>query len=144
MLLFFSYFLMTTSRFSHVVAHLFYYTLLFVLLQIFIVSSLTSLKPLIHVLFHQWQKISYLADWCHVFHPQKIVLSCYNYCCPVNDIFSLNLLHLSHIMRELASCLCESKDADQLCSNCTADQHLCFRYMASTIPTQLISKILNF
>ena len=25
-------------------------------------------------------------------------------------------------------CLCENKDADQLCSNCTADQHLCFRY----------------
>ena len=26
----------------------------------------------------------------------------------------------------------ENKGADQLCSNCTADQHLCFRYMDST------------
>ena len=29
------------------------------------------------------------------------------------------------------SCLCKNKDADQLCSNCTADQHLCFRYSDS-------------
>ena len=28
----------------------------------------------------------------------------------------------------------ENKVADQLCSNCTADQHLCFRYTGSTIP----------
>ena len=27
--------------------------------------------------------------------------------------------------------LCENKDADQLCSNCTADQRLCFRYTGS-------------
>ena len=29
---------------------------------------------------------------------------------------------------------CENKGADQLCSNCTADQRLCFRYTESTIP----------
>ena len=34
-------------------------------------------------------------------------------------------------------CICENKDADQLCSNCTADQHLCFRYTDSTIPLLL-------
>ena len=28
----------------------------------------------------------------------------------------------------------ENKGADQLCSNCTADQRLCFHYMNSTIP----------
>ena len=28
---------------------------------------------------------------------------------------------------------CENKGADQLYSNCTADQCLCFRYMDSTI-----------
>ena len=37
-------------------------------------------------------------------------------------------------------CLCKNKGADQLCSNCTADQGLCFRYTASTIPLLLISK----
>ena len=31
-------------------------------------------------------------------------------------------------------CICENKDADQLCASREADQHLCFRYIASTIP----------
>ena len=31
-------------------------------------------------------------------------------------------------------CICENKDADQLRSNCAADQRLCFQYMDSTIP----------
>ena len=31
-------------------------------------------------------------------------------------------------------CLCENKGADQLCSNCTADQRLCFHFMDSTNP----------
>ena len=41
-------------------------------------------------------------------------------------------------MRKPTFCICENKDADQLPSNCEADQCLCFRYMDSTIP--LISK----
>ena len=28
---------------------------------------------------------------------------------------------LEHILRKQAFCICENKDADQLCSNCTAD-----------------------
>ena len=35
---------------------------------------------------------------------------------------------------EPAFCICENKDADQLRSNCAADQRLCFRYTDSTIP----------
>ena len=35
-------------------------------------------------------------------------------------------------------CICENKGADQLQSNCAADQRLCFRYTDSTIP--LLSK----
>ena len=35
---------------------------------------------------------------------------------------------------------CENKDADQLCSNCTADQCLCFRFPDSTIPVLLEAK----
>ena len=31
-------------------------------------------------------------------------------------------------------CIGENKDADQLCGNREADQHLCFRYSDSTIP----------
>ena len=37
-------------------------------------------------------------------------------------------------MRKLDFCLCENKGADQLHSNCEADQRLYFRYMDSTIP----------
>ena len=33
--------------------------------------------------------------------------------------------------------VCENKGEDQLCSNCTADQRLCFHYMNSTIPLSL-------
>ena len=44
-------------------------------------------------------------------------------------------------MRKPAFCFCKNKDADQLCSNCTADQHLYFRYTDSTIPLLHIFKI---
>ena len=37
-------------------------------------------------------------------------------------------------MRKPAFCICENKDADQLCGNRTADQRLCFPYTDSTIP----------
>ena len=41
-------------------------------------------------------------------------------------------------MRKPDFCICENKDADQLCGNSEADQRLCFRYTDSTIP--LLSK----
>ena len=37
--------------------------------------------------------------------------------------------------------LCENKGADQLCSNCTADQRLCFRFSSSPIPFLLKCEI---
>ena len=37
--------------------------------------------------------------------------------------------------------MCESKDADQMCSNYTADYRLCFRYTDSTCTLLLKSKI---
>ena len=45
----------------------------------------------------------------------------------------LLLQRLTRRVRKLDFCLCENKGADQLCSNCTADQRLCFRYTDSTI-----------
>ena len=38
--------------------------------------------------------------------------------------------------------LCENKSADQLCSNCSADQRLCFRDTDSTV--HLLFKLRNF
>ena len=39
-------------------------------------------------------------------------------------------------MRNPAFCICENKDADQLCGKREADQRLCFRYTGSTISLQ--------
>ena len=44
-------------------------------------------------------------------------------------------------MRNPAFCICENKDADQLRSNCAADQRLCFRYTDSAIPLLAKSEI---
>ena len=42
--------------------------------------------------------------------------------------------YLSCDMRKPAFCMCENKDTDQLRGNLETDQHLCFRYLDSTIP----------
>ena len=47
-------------------------------------------------------------------------------------------------MRKPDFCLSENKGADQLRSNCIADQRLCFRYTDSTIPLLLKSEIAFF
>ena len=47
-------------------------------------------------------------------------------------------------MSKPAFCICENKDADQLRGNREADQRLCFRYIASTIPLLPKFKISNF
>ena len=46
--------------------------------------------------------------------------------------------YLSLHMRKLTICICENKDTDQLCSNCTADQCLCFHHTDNTIPLLLV------
>ena len=47
-------------------------------------------------------------------------------------------------MRKPTICICENKDADQLRGNSEADQRLCFRYIDSTLPLLLKSKISSF
>ena len=48
---------------------------------------------------------------------------------------------MSLVVRKLAFCICENKDADQLRGNREADQRLCFRYTDSTIPLLARSKV---
>ena len=43
-------------------------------------------------------------------------------------------LYMSRVVSKPTFCICENKDADQLCGNREADQRLCFRYIDSTIP----------
>ena len=45
-----------------------------------------------------------------------------------------NKRQMSRVMRTPTFCICENKDADQLRSNCEADQCLCFCCLDSTIP----------
>ena len=45
----------------------------------------------------------------------------------------VDIHYMSLIMRKPYFCLCENKGADQLCSNCTTDQHLCFHHLDCTI-----------
>ena len=40
---------------------------------------------------------------------------------------------MSGVMRNLAFCICENKDGNQLRGNHEVDQRLCFRYIDSTI-----------
>ena len=51
---------------------------------------------------------------------------------------------MSRVVRKLDFCLCENKGADQLRSNCEADERLCFRYMDSAISLLLKSEISSF
>ena len=51
---------------------------------------------------------------------------------------------MSHCIGKPTKCLGENKGADQMCSNCTADQRLCFRYTDSTICLFLQSNITSF
>ena len=51
--------------------------------------------------------------------------------------------HMSRVMRKPDFCLCE-KGADQLRSNCEADQCICFHYLDSTISLLPKSEISSF
>ena len=55
---------------------------------------------------------------------------------PISDKHFVGLLSvkMSHVLRKPAFCICDNKDADQLCGNRTAYQRLCFRYTDITIP----------
>ena len=61
-----------------------------------------------------------------------------------SSCWSYALFYLSLDARKPNFCLGENKGADQLCSNCTADQRLCFRYTDHTIPLIRLSKISSF
>ena len=52
--------------------------------------------------------------------------------------------YLSRHMAKPSICPGENKGADQLRSNCEADQRLCFRYSDSTVPLLFKSEISTF
>ena len=56
-----------------------------------------------------------------------------------------NLSLYIYIYQHNEKTICKNKGADQLCGNCTADQHLCFRYTDRTaeIGTNLLETMMN-
>ena len=61
-----------------------------------------------------------------------------------NLFMCINGQLVKHVLNCEKLCLCENKGADQLHSNCEADQRLCFRYMDSTISRLFKSEISSF
>ena len=57
--------------------------------------------------------------------------------CPGCNLDTLEtlLIYMSLVMRKPAFCICENKEADQVPSNCAADQRLCFHYTDSNNPS---------
>ena len=53
--------------------------------------------------------------------------------CDIHGYAVFNIYEMSRVMRKPDFRLCENKDADQLRSNCEADQRLGFRHTVSTI-----------
>ena len=68
-----------------------------------------------------------------VIFPGSFILAWFSQC--LKYVLSQSGLHLSHVMRKTDFCLCQ-KGADQLHSNCVADQHTDIK-----IPLLLKSKI---
>ena len=60
---------------------------------------------------------------------------------PTTTVLCHQAKNLSRLVGKPTICISENKGADQLHSNCEADQHLCFRYSDSTIPLLLKSEI---
>ena len=68
-------------------------------------------------------------------HFSGVILLCSNFRVSTANIYGVQKFKkMSLVVRKQAFCICENKDADQLCGNCEADQRLCFRYWDSTIP----------
>ena len=54
--------------------------------------------------------------------------------------YSIGIVSYTLTIRQPEFCICKNKGADQLRSNCEADQHLCFRYMDITLYVHVLSK----
>ena len=71
---------------------------------------------------------------CHcLLSTDYVIVQIVDYYCST-EILKNNNVNMSCVVRKPAFCICENKDADQLCGNRQADQRLCFCYTDSTIP----------
>ena len=63
------------------------------------------------------------------------------FCADVAHVMFRNVYNFSHVMSKPAYCISENEGADQPHGNQAADQHLCFRYIDSTISQLSTSEI---
>ena len=64
--------------------------------------------------------------------------------CTANIKLLVRVVHVSRVVRKPTYCICENKGADPLCSNCAADQGLCFLSIDGWYNTSIISLIRHF
>ena len=119
----------------------------------FLVHVHVSLSILLNAFakFLGWLNLGYNYHALHFSPPinfkseKKITLASEKYSLFSRVLQPLNWTkHMSRHMGKPTMCIAENKGADQLRSNCEADQHLCFRYMDSTLPPLLKSEISSF
>ena len=84
-----------------------------------------------------WHSLSLPYDYFVLKIPQSFVTSF----CAYNLLKYLVSLVSAYWTIGPLVCIYETKDADQLHSNCTADQRLCFRIIDNTIPLFCKSEI---
>ena len=78
-----------------------------------------------------------------IFHMHENFIWC-KYLCNLGLCTHMHMqINMSRRNRKPTICICKNKDADQLCSNCTTDQCLCFHYSDNTILLLLKFKISN-
>ena len=116
---------LTSSKSSYTVVYIlllyYYYCRLFVVIQI--TDTMYTEPSVLHTLLHK--------------------LFFYTWICRAESFTwhsSSRRIYLSRHMGKPTICIGENKGADQLRSNCEADQRLCFRYSDSTVPLLLKSE----
>ena len=82
---------------------------------------------------HTFQKIYFYKNKCSYIpyftsHAPKYLPDGIAYKESVTRVEFITKYSMSCCIRKPTNCIGENKGADQLCSNCTADQRLCFRY----------------
>ena len=86
------------------------------------------------IFIHTFKQLLTIRITCKTNH--KAVTKYTNIPIVIKQYHSISYIrrHLSRVVRKPAFCIWENKAADQLRSNCAADQRLCFHYIESTIP----------
>ena len=99
--------------------------------------ALNSFIPISEIVMEKQEKVNLLGN-----SPAFVQRPVYQE--KLGEYIFRQIQDLSRLMRKPTLCICENKDADQLCGNRKAYQRLCFRYTDSTLSLILKSEIPSF